>query len=58
MSNSSKNWQIFISIILMLIVVIDTNDGSNCVSNVISSVGKWGVTNPESSKKGGQYKEN
>ena len=53
MSNSSKNWQIFISIILMLIVVIDTNDGSNCVSNVISSVGKWGVTNPESSKKGG-----
>ena len=42
----------------MLIVVIDTNDGSNCVSNVISSVGKWGVANPESSKKGGQYKEN
>ena len=58
MSNSSKNWQIFISIILMLIVVIDTYDGSNCVANVISSVGKWGVTNTESSKKGGQYKEN
>ena len=35
----------------MLIVVIDTYDGSNCVANVISSVGKWGVTNTESSKK-------